>query len=357
MTPSVLFDATPLARGHGQRGIGQALRHLIEHMPLAGRPTLLIVRSQIPPAGFHTREFRWPRWPLSRIPDPWPSLHLHDHLRKDPPGLFYATQPELTPDPHLVPTVINCHDLIPLHRPLRNPLHRHAYSTYLQRLTRAKRIVSVSHATAADLTASLGIPASRIDVVHHGTPDIIAPHGAVPERPYVLYGNSLEAHKNAAMAIDAVARTPDVDLVMTGMWSRRRLEALKRRAATTSAADRIHWLGYVDAAHLAALRRGAVAVLVPSLLEGFGFPVLESLAVGTPALASDIPALREAGGEVATYLPTDDPAAWADAIAAARDPAERDRVAHEGPAHAAGFSWQRAAAETVASWQRAMADD
>jgi len=356
MAPPVLLDATPLARGHGQRGIGQALRHLIDHMPLAGRPTLLVLRDQFIPPGFRTRVFRWPRWPFSRIPDPWPGMHLHDALLRDPPELFYATQPDLTPDPHVIPTVINCHDLIPLHQPMRNPLHRHAYSTYLMRLTRARRIVSVSHATAADLTASLGIPAGRIDVVHHGVPAPVPPHGATPERPYVLYCNSIEPHKNAALAIDAVARTPDVDLVMTGMWSRRRLEELERRAARTSSAHRIHWLGYVEASHLSALRRDAVAVLVPSRLEGFGFPVLEALAAGVPALATDIPALREAGGDVATYLPPDDPAAWADAINLARTPAERERVAEAGPAHAATFSWQRAATETVQAWRRALDD-
>lgn len=181
MAPSVLLDATPLARGHGQRGIGQALRNLVHNMPLAGRPALLILRSQIPPAGFHTREFRWPRWPTSRIPDPWPAMHLHDALLKDPPELFYATQPELTPDPHVIPTVIHCYDLIPLHLPMRNPLHRHAYSTYLQRLTRARRIVSGSQATATDLTANLGIPPDRIDVIYYGTPEVVPPTGPTPD--------------------------------------------------------------------------------------------------------------------------------------------------------------------------------
>ena len=350
MPVPVLLDATPLARGHGQRGIGTALRHMIEHLPHTRRPTLLTLPGQEIPSGFGRRDFRWPRWPTHRIPDPWPSLRLHDALLSDPPELFHATQPELTPDPHRVPTVITCYDLIPLHRPMRDPLQRFSYGTYLQRLTRAARIITISNAVRDDLGAQLGIPESRVDVVYLGPPPAHEPAGLTPSTPYVLYSNSIESHKNPRLVIDAFARIRDVDLVMTGPWSRRRLGRLQAHAERIGAADRIHWLGYVDARYLAALRRDALATVTPSLLEGFGFPVLESLIAGTPALASDIPALREAGGDAAVYLPADDPAAWADAIEALRTGGDRDAIATRGRAHAATFDWDRTARETIAVW-------
>ncbi len=353
MRVPVLLDATPLARGHGQRGIGTALRDLLDHLPHTRRPALLTLPRQEIPAGFGRRDFRWPKWPMHRIPDPWPSLKLHDALLADPPDLFHATQPELTPDPHLVPTVITCYDLIPLHQPMRNPFQRFAYGTYLQRLTRAPHIITISEAVRDDLAAQLGIPESRVHVVRLGPPRMYPAAGPTPPMPYVLYSNSIEPHKNPALIVEAFAHVRGVDLVMTGPWSRRRLKRLMDRADRIGAGDRIHWLGYVDRAHLAALRRDALATVTPSLIEGFGFPVLESLLAGTPALAGDIPALREAGGDAAVYLPTDDPRAWADAIASIAAGTDREAMADRGRAHAATFDWDRTARETIAVWDEA----
>lgn len=354
MPVPVLLDATPLARGHGQRGIGTALRHLVEHLAHQRRPTLLTLPGQEIPPEFGRRDFRWPKWPTHRIPDPWPSMKLHDALLADPPGLFHATQPELTPDPHIVPTVITCYDLIPLHRPIRNPLHRFAYGTYLQRLTRAEHIITISHAVRDDLAAQLGIPESRVHVIHLGPPPVHTPAGVTPKTPYVLYSNSIEPHKNPRLIIDAFAAVRGVDLVMTGPWSRRRRDRLERHAERVGAASRIHWLGYVEPSYLAALRRDALATATPSTMEGFGFPVLESLLAGTPALAADIPALREAGGDAAVYLPLDDPTAWADAIHELRGQDERrEEMAERGHRHAATFDWDRTARETVMVWDEA----
>ncbi len=362
MPPRVLLDATPLARGHAARGIGMATRELIgalaAELPYDARPALLVTSRQPPVAGFTDIRVRWPRWPTHHVPDPWPALRLHDVLRAHTPGLFHATQPQLVPDPHVFPTVVTCYDLTPLHENVRNPLHRHAYSTYLQRLVRARRVIAISRATADDLTRMLGIEPRRIRVVHLGVPPAPPPAGAVPDGPYVLYANGIEPHKNPRLAVEAVARTRDVRLVMAGVWSDRRLRRLRAHAAACGAGGRVDWRGYVDAAELAALRAGAVAVLVPSRREGFGLPVLEAMAAGTPVLCADIPALREVSGDGGVLLDPDDADAWAAAIERlAADPAERAALAERGRAQAAGFSWERAARETVAVWREALAGD
>src|SRR5262249_58342879 len=130
-----------------------------------------------------------------------------------------------------------------------------------------------------------------------------------------LCAGALEPHKNAALAVQAIALSSGgTRLVMCGTWSSRRLARLRRLAGAVGVADRIELAGLVSDGHLAALRAAAVAVLVPSLKEGFGLPVIEAMAAGTPVLASDTPALREAGGDAARYLPPGDPAAWAAAI-------------------------------------------
>lgn len=354
MSAPVLFDATPLARGHGQRGIGTALRNLLEHLPHTRRPTLLTLHDQMIPPGFGRRDVKWPKWPTHRIPDPWPSMKLHEHLEADPPALFHATQPEVTPDPHRIPTVITCYDLIPLHYPMRNPLQRFSYGTYLQRLSHASHIITISAAVRDDLATQLGIPESRVHVVQLGPPRQHEPVGRTPTAPYVLYSNSIEPHKNPGVVIDAFAHVRGVELVMTGPWSGRRLKRLVQRAERVGAADRIRFLGYVDAGYLAALRRDAVATVTPSRIEGFGFPVLESLMAGTPALASDTPALREAGGDAAIYLDPDDPHSWADAITTLSTASDREQMAAVGRAHAAEFDWDRTARETIAVWDDAL---
>ncbi len=118
-----------------------------------------------------------------------------------------------------------------------------------------------------------------------------------------------------------------------------------------------NWLGLVSAERLAALRGAARAVLVPSRKEGFGLPVLEGLSAGVPVLASDTPALREVGGDAATYLPLGDAAAWGRAIseAAGRNGADRAAAAEAGRRRAARFSWERTARALLDVYREAAA--
>src|SRR4029077_5722308 len=120
------------------------------------------------------------------------------------------------------------------------------------------------------------------------------------------------------------------DLVVVGGrgWRDEKLvRALQERAAVT----RVRWLGYVTESDLVALYSGAALFVLASTLEGFGLPVLEAMACGTPVIASDVPALREVGGDVARFVPAGDDAAFADAIARAlRDPDAANAARTEG---------------------------
>lgn len=361
MSGPVLFDATPLARGHAGRGIGAVTRELIaaltELLSHEERPALLTITGQPAPPGFATRAVRWPRWPTHHLPDPWPALRLEPQLRRAAPRLVHATQPELTPDGRRIPTVATCYDLIPLHHPSPNPALRAAYRRYTRRLQRATHLTAISQATADALTADLGIAPEVVTVTPLGVPSAPAPAGATPPGPYVLFASSIEPHKNPRLPIDAIARAPEgIRLVMSGGWSTRRLRRLREHATAVGAAGRIDWLGHVPAAQLAALRRDALACLVPSRMEGFGLPVVEALAAGTPVLAAGIPALRETGGDAATYLHPDDPDSWARAVEhLVTHPEGRGVIAERGRSRAAGFTWERTARLTVDAWQIALA--
>lgn len=359
MGSDVLLDATPLARGHAQRGIGAYTRCLVAALAEPDgdgpRPDLLVTPGQITPAGLRRVQVHWPEWRHRRLPDPFPALSLERRIRGLGPRLFHATQPDLVPDPRRLPVSVTCYDLIPLHEPPRNPLHRAAHRRYVRRLRHAQMILAISQATADDLVQTLGVPADRIRVTPLGVAPPVPAAGETPDAPYVLYANGIEPHKNPMLAIDAVARSRHrVHIVMTGTWDERRSQALRDHARATGIADRVSFLGYVTDARLAALRRDALAALVTSRREGFGLPLLEALAAGVPALAADIPALREVGADAATYLPPD-PDRWAAAIdTLVEHPADTEAI-ERGRRHAASFTWERTAALTRDAWREVLA--
>ena len=179
----------------------------------------------------------------------------------------------------------------------------------------------------------------------------------VPGR-FALHVGTLEPRKNLSMLLRAweqlhASPRAILPLVLCGAvgWKNDDLRPIIVRGENEG------WLinlGYAPDTVLAALYRRAVLVCCPSLYEGFGFPVIEAMAAGTPVLASDIAVHREIGGEAALFLPTDDPARWAAEVAAlAADDQRRHELAGRGRNRAAEFSWHRAATSTAAAWAAA----
>jgi glycosyltransferase involved in cell wall biosynthesis len=229
---------------------------------------------------------------------------------------------------------------------------------------RAAAVGTVSAASRRDITELLGVPAHRVLMLPG------APHPAcgVPsdgeiarvrrayglDRRYVVSVGTLEPRKNLPTLLRAFDRlraragtpTADLDLVVIGGrgWRDRELRA---ELATRLANGRLHTLGYVPEKDLVALYGGAEVLAYPSHFEGFGLPVVEAMACGTPVVATDVPALREVGGGAATLVPLGDEAALADAVAdVVCNPEARAAARARGLARAATFSWE-ASAETL----------
>ena len=265
-----------------------------------------------------------------------------------------------------VPVVSVVHDLTPWTHP-----EWHADRTLLgflplweRTVERSARLLCVSQATADDLVRLYPEARPRVRVVWNGVdPEFTPAHDGAARssararyaggRPFLLALGTLEPRKNLATLVAACeilwrGRGDRPDLVLAGGagW---KTAALARQIARSPFRDRIHPAGYASRAMALALYRSAEVFVYPSLAEGFGLPVIEAMACGLPVVASDAAALTEVGGDAALYAPASDASALARQIERALDdPETRRRLAAEGPARAAMFSWRTTAAKTAA---------
>jgi glycosyltransferase involved in cell wall biosynthesis len=198
-------------------------------------------------------------------------------------------------------------------------------------------LIAVSEATKADLVAFYRVAPERVRVVPNGggEPPPVVAAAPLDFEPFVLQVGRIERRKNQVAALAAVERLEGVRLVVAGF------ERDAELATSLRASPRCTVLGPVDRATLDRLYARAGAVVVPSLYEGFGLPVLEALARGRPVVAARNSSLPEVGGDAAQYV--DDPDD-AEALAAALESAMTDiSAAVKGPERAGQFTWDRCA--------------
>jgi glycosyltransferase involved in cell wall biosynthesis/GT2 family glycosyltransferase len=260
----------------------------------------------------------------------------------------------LTPVPELparrlpVPTVVVVHDVGPLVIPgFYTWQKRLRYVAALRRTCRlATAVVCVSRATLADLQASTDIDPGRCVVIGEGPQLLHETGGRTDGEPYFLYVGSLDPRKNleTLLAIFDGADPPPARLVIAGPLDGEP-SALADRFARPGAAGPVTHVGFVEPEALASLYRSARAVVLPSLYEGFGLPVLEAMAAGTPVVASDIPAVREVAGGAAHYVSSPlDPDAWRKALDRIHaDEALRTDLVERGRRALPRFSWTEVA--------------
>ena len=249
-------------------------------------------------------------------------------------------------------SVLVIHDLAALRHPEWYSAQFATYNRHvLPRLARrARRLITPSEFSRRELADGLGIDPRRVAVVPNGVDERFSPSAdAEPvrrayelRRPYVLLVGTRIARKNLGALAEARRRLDGlgVDLVSAGSgrhWSRH------------DGAPPVRPLGYVPEHQLPGLYAGAAALVMPSLYEGFGLPVLEAMASGVPVVAADRAALPETCGGAALLVDPDDEDTLAEAVAtAATDDALRARLVAAGLKRASRFSWDRAAAATDA---------
>jgi len=321
-----------------------------KHFP--PRPNFREVRTPIPSSWF---EKAAARWDLPRVE--W-------LVRFD---VFWATN-FLPPPTRAKRLVLTVHDLAFKRFPETAP---HATRQWLERMDevvpRAARIIAVSEATKRDLAELYPVDPERVAVVPHGIDtDAFRRAGdqevsAVRRRhridgPFLLYLGGIEPRKNLPRLLEAFGRL-DADvrptLVLAGGWVAWNPEGIDAARAALAelpeeARRRVVMTGYVSDRDKVALLSGAEALVYPSLYEGFGLPVLEAMAVGTPVLTSNVSGLPEVAGDAALLVPPHD----VDAIAAGmerllRAGELRERLAAAGAERVGRFRWEDAARRTA----------
>ena len=355
----IVFDVSPLS--HPALGIGNYIRGslggLVEaaagrHEVVAFAPTSLRGPGRIrtalagvdaelrlwPLPASHAMRTLWSRLArpaAERLLGPFDVLHFSDWMYPPQGSGVRAT---------------TIHDLVPLHFPdWCTPRTVAMHARKFENAARTCDVVVVNSAfTGSDVERTLGIPGERIRVARPGTRPLFRPDGprAELERPFALTVATLEPRKNLGTLLEAHALLSDeLLLAVVGAegWGEQPL--LDRPG--------VRRLGFVSDDELARLYRGASVVVYPSRFEGFGIPILEAMACGTPVVASAHSSLDEACGDAAVRVDPEDPAAIAEGIRRAL--AEHDRLTAAGLEHAKRFSWRAVGEVLLSAYEEAAA--
>ena len=287
------------------------------------------------------------------------------------PGLLRRLQADVYHSPYYLmpyvlscPTVVTFHDLIPLLVPGSSTVSFRLIYRWAHRFAAAAshRCIAVSQATASDLIR-IGLPADRITAIASGVGSEFHPRAEekiadlrcryrLPEN-FALYVGTNKPHKNLPRLIEAWGSIkPPWTLVIAGR------EDPRYPRAVDMAADfgaRVAAIGGVDEVDLPVLYSAASLFVFPSLYEGFGLPVLEAMACGTPVICSNTSSLPEVASDAAMLVDPLDVGALPEAIRRVLENEQlRAELRQKGFAHAAEFSWERTARETKAIYEQTL---
>jgi glycosyltransferase involved in cell wall biosynthesis len=272
-------------------------------------------------------------------------LQLPPLLRRLRPSVVHF-QHALPPAP-ACPGVVTIHDLSFEDSRLMGLRDRLVFQTFVPRAARrAARVIAVSESTKRDLIAR-GIPEERVVAIPNG---VGAPFGQdgphVNGQPYALVVGSLERRKDPVTAVEGLSLldSDELRLVFAGP-DRGDRSAAKEAAARRGLDRRVEFTGHVSGEELAALYRGAACLVFPSRHEGFGLPVLEAMACGTPVVATRVGALPEVAGDAAILVEPGNPVELAGGIERAL--ADRERLVAAGLERARQFTWAETARRTL----------
>jgi len=273
--------------------------------------------------------------------------------------IFHSTSSYMPAFGINIPSIVTIHDLKYLLFPVffKNPVKVIYYTWIIRRGTRqAERIIAISASTKKDLT-DLGVPAEKITVIHESVTvpaELVHRSSRLPDaigdNPYLFFVGDNRPHKNISRIIDSyhvmVKRLGKAcpNLVFAGAH----FESLSAKYANTEISNKLIFLGIVAEETLVSLYKGAIALVYPSLYEGFGLPVLEAMSLGVPVITSNCSSLPEVAGNAAILVDPRDVNQLTDAmIRVIQCESDREVLKKRGIHRAREFSWDRAARKTL----------
>ncbi|HEU6443552.1 MAG TPA: glycosyltransferase family 1 protein [Gaiellaceae bacterium] len=317
------IDVSPLELT--EAGTARYLRNLLDHLD-----GVSVERYSVPGGSRSAKVRRDVLWYLGTLPrkaarDGMDVLHCPGHRG---------------PRRSRVPLVVTLHDLAVLRHPKTFNRWTRTYSRVLlpRIVEAATRVIAVSSFTAGEAVELLGVDEAKIRVVPHGVKPPFEPEGQVSTGAYALAVGTVEPRKNLPRAVEA-ARRAGIELRVVGPegWGDVGVQSL----------------GFVSDEVLAALYRGAECLVYPSLYEGFGLPVLEAMACGTPVVTGNFGATAELGRDAAVLVDPYDVNAIAAGIQEARR--RRDELRAAGLERARRYTWEETARLTLEIYREAAA--
>ncbi|MEO1287414.1 MAG: glycosyltransferase family 1 protein [Chloroflexota bacterium] len=367
MMPTIGIDYTPAYEQGG--GIGRLTRDLIDALLTLDSETnyrLMVAGTSNTTLGKQLASNAvWKATPLSSkwLARVWHRMQLPVpvELITGQVDLFHATDFTLPPTRSTTKTIVTVHDMSYVRVPdAASPRLRAYLDAVVPRSTRrADHIIADSQATKDDLIEFYQLPENEITVLLSGIDSryqvidddlwlmTIRNYYRIPSVPYLFTVGTIQPRKNYSRVIRALKQLRntgyDLHLVIAGGkgWLE---DEMYQTLEETGLNNVDHLIGYAKDEHLAGLYSGAEAVVFPSLYEGFGFPVLEGMACGTPVVTSNVSSLPEVAGEVAIMVDPYDVEAIANAIRRVLDDSDlRAEMIHRGFEQASRFTWEKSA--------------
>jgi glycosyltransferase involved in cell wall biosynthesis len=252
-----------------------------------------------------------------------------------------------------IPQVTVVHDLLPLFFPAEYPRQQYYFRSLVPRVLRSScLVVADSENTRRDIIQSYGIAPDKVRVIYPGYDPATYAASDLDRQPagddsYLLYVGNLLPHKNLLSLLDALAilrRRRPARLIIRGEGQVTYARAVRERVDTLGLGGAVTFQTYADGATLRDLYARAACLVLPSLHEGFGLPVLEAMACGTPVITSTTSSLPEVGGDAALRVDPHDTIELADAMfRVLEDKSLREELRERGLKWAPTFTWRRTA--------------
>ena len=356
--------------GYRQAGIHQYISQVLHHLPWD--------EGQLDYMVFTQQNYFEARPNLTCVPSRWPTERRLARIAWEQmvwPWLARRYDLDLlhsmafvTPLLAVCPTVVTVYDLSFMVYPESFPRGQRFYlrSQTARSVRAARRVLTISESGRQDLHRFFGVPLTQIDVIRPGVSEMYRPLSSetivqfrqqkgLPER-FILHVGTLQPRKNIPVLLEAVAKLAqrDVGLVLVGGkgWLFAEIFA---HVEALGLQDRVMFTGYVPIEELPLWYNAAAVLAFPSLYEGFGMPIMEAMACGTPVVAANVSSMPEAVGEAGLlFAPQVVDELVVGLTAVLQSPNVSQELREKGFMQAKKFSWERAGQETALSYQKAL---